>query len=204
MPGIPVIGEGLIRTHDLLEVLGGDVSTAYADLEEDRQSQFKRRCVARAVFSFIEAAIECIKVELRSTVRMQDVQEELSKSELETLERLALIHLRSTRFLPLDQNVKRTFKLAAKLWEIDFRLSTDGESFRSFRTAKSARDALTHPKCYYDVEVTDLDMHHYSVAYEWFRHEFHRLLRSRVESIMKGLPTKDVAAMRQGLMGDDA
>jgi hypothetical protein len=118
---------------------------------------------------------------------------------METLEMLSLVGPRPTKFLPLDQNIKRTFKLAAKLWGLRFQLSTDGEAFRSFRAAKSARDVLTHPRRYYDVEVTDLDMHNYSVAYEWFRHEFDRLFRSRVESLMKGLSPDDAAAMRQML-----
>ena len=197
MPGVPNIGEGLVRTHDLLEVLRSDVTKAYAELEEDRQSQFKRRCVARAVFSFIEAAVECIKVEVRSTVRRQDCEAQLSEAERETLETLALVGPRPSKFLPLDQNIKRTFKLAAKLWGLRFQLSTDGEAFRCFRAAKSARDVLAHPRRYYDVEVTDLDMYNYSVTYEWFWREFHRLFQGRVESLMDGLSSEDAAAMRQ-------
>ncbi|MDP1566223.1 MAG: hypothetical protein Q8L91_08165, partial [Polaromonas sp.] len=72
MPGHPRVdkGEGLIRTHDLLEVLRADIDAAYRALEPERDSQYLRRCVVRAIFSFIEAVVECVKVELRSTVRL--------------------------------------------------------------------------------------------------------------------------------------
>jgi hypothetical protein len=69
MPGTPRIDKGLIRTHDLLQELRADIDIGYAKLEENRQSQYLRRCVVRAIFSYIEALIESIKVELRSNVR---------------------------------------------------------------------------------------------------------------------------------------
>lgn len=63
MPRVPRVdkGEGLIRTYDLLQALGSDIDTAYENLEEDRESQFIRRSVVRAIFSYIEAMIECVK-----------------------------------------------------------------------------------------------------------------------------------------------
>ena len=85
MPGIPQIGEGFVRQQELIEQLREDISSSYAALENDRSSQYLRRCVVRAVFSFIEAAIECIKWELRSTVRTGEFIGQLSDKERETL-----------------------------------------------------------------------------------------------------------------------
>ena len=72
MPGGPNIklGEGFVRSTELLQELQGDIDHAYGALENDRDSQYLRRCVVRAIFSFIEAAIEFIKVELRSTIEL--------------------------------------------------------------------------------------------------------------------------------------
>jgi hypothetical protein len=160
------------------------VHTAYRELELERSSQWKRRGVARSVFSFVEAATECIKVEIRAAVRRDGLP--LSDKELETLGTLKLVDKRPTKFLPLDQDVKRSFALASKVWGLDFRLTTDGEPFRSFIAAKSHRDRLAHPRTYYDIQVADLNMSHYSVAYIWFKREFARLFRTRVSALSEG------------------
>lgn len=118
VPGHPRIdkGEGLIRSHDLLEILRADIDAAYSALETDRASQYLRRCLVRAVFSYIEAVVECVKVELRSTVRTDLYPEaSLTLKAREALDPLAVISAPSGKFLPLDQNLKRTFKLAAKI-----------------------------------------------------------------------------------------
>ena len=132
MPGSPRIdkGEGFIRTYELLQALRGDIDQAYANLEVDRESQFLRRCVVRAIFSYIEAIAECVKVEIRSTIRAGVYSGKLTPKEQETLGSLLIVGAEPGKFLPLDQNIKRTFKLAAKVWDLSYRLSTDGEDFR--------------------------------------------------------------------------
>ena len=191
MPGYPRTdkGEGFIRTHDLLEVLRADIDAAYQALETDRGSQYLRRCAVRAIFSFIEAVVECVKVELRSTVRLGHYAEHaLTAKERETLGPLAVIGAPLGKFLPLDQNIKRTFKLAAKIWALEFRLSTGGENFRDFLAAKSARNRLTHPRTFYDVEITDHDMHSHTIAGMWVQNEFQRLFRAQVRSLAQAMP----------------
>lgn len=177
-------GEGLIRSHDLLEVLRADIDAAYRALEADRSNQFLRRCVVKSIFSFIEAIVECIKVELRSTVRLGYYPEsKLTSKEVETLGPLKVIGGTLGKFLPLDQNLKCTFKLAAKVWHLNFRLATSGEDFADFLAAKSARNRLTHPRTYNDVQVTDYDMHCHTIAGMWVQEEFQRLFRARIESL---------------------
>lgn len=185
-------GEGLIRSHDLLQVLRADIDTAYEALEESRQSQYLRRCVVRAIFSYIEAVVECIKVELRSNVRLGYHPEGLlTPKECETLGPLLIIGASSGKFSPLDQNLKRTFELAAKIWALDFHLSTYGADFRDFLAAKSARNRLTHPRTFYDVVVTDTDMHCHTIAGMWVQSEFHRLFRARVQSLSEAMANPD-------------
>ncbi|HIF5945797.1 TPA: hypothetical protein ACX3GK_004514 [Vibrio parahaemolyticus] len=185
MPGLQNImaGEGFIRTYDLLEALSNDVNTAFKVLEEDKQNQYFRRSVVRAVFSYVEAVIETIKVEVRSSLRLERPNFELSKKEVELLGSLFAISENKGRQLPLEQNLKSTFKLAAKVWDLDFRLLTDSEDYRDFVIAKSFRNKLTHPKTYYDIEVTDDDMHYHATAGMWVRAEFERLMKARVDSL---------------------
>ncbi|MCG2579902.1 MAG: hypothetical protein KA296_03400 [Marinobacter sp.] len=197
MPGAPRVdkGEGLIRTYDLLQALRTDIDMAYENLDEDRESQFLRRGVVRAIFSYIEAMIECVKVEIRSTIRTGLYTGNLTQKEQDTLGPLAIIGAPSGKFLPLDQNLKRTFKLAAKVWALNFSLSTDGEDFRDFLAAKKARNKLTHPRTAYDIEVTDYDMHCHTVAGMWVQSEFQKLFNERVNSLLSGLSEGERAAL---------
>jgi hypothetical protein len=197
MPGTPQVdkGEGLVRTYELLKVLRGDIDTAYAALESDRQSQYLRRCAVRAIFSYIEAMVECIKVEVRSTIRLGYYAQPLSLKEQEALGPLAIIGSPKEKFISLDHNIKRTFKLAAKIWGLNFRLPTDGAEFRAFLAAKSARNRLTHPRTFYDVEVNDRDMHCHTIAGAWAEHEFQRLFKERVQSLAEGLSDEDRRAL---------
>lgn len=186
MPGSPQLGEGFVRQLELLEQLREDIVAAYQALEENKSSQYLRRCVVRAVFSFIEAVIESIKWELRSSMRTEEFSQQLSVREQETLGSLHVIGLRNDKFFPLDQNIKRTFRLAAKIWQLqDFCLNTDGEDFQDFLRAKSARNRLTHPKTVYDIEVNDFDMHCHTSASMWVQTEFRRLFEARIATLAK-------------------
>lgn len=194
MPSYPRIdkGEGLTRTHDLLEELSADLKCAYERLETDRQSQYLRRCVVRAIFSYAEALIETIKVELRSTIRTGKYSKDfLSTKESETLGSLAIIGAPQGKFLSLEQNIKRTFKLAAKIWCLDFKLATDDDEFQDLLAAKSARNRLTHPKTFYDIQVTNLDMHYHTSTGIWLEREFQRLFQMRIDTLMDSLPPED-------------
>ncbi|WP_310450020.1 hypothetical protein [Sulfuritalea sp.] len=197
MPDSPSLGDGLIRSHELFHALTDDVHAAYELLEQDRQSQLLRRSVARAIFAYIEAALECIRIEVRSSVRRGEHPEPLSERELKTLGSLSLFQSDAGKFLPLDQSLKRTFKLAICIWRLNHRFGAAGEGYRAFVAAKSSRNRLTHPKTFYDIEVTDRDMHFYSVAFVWFRAEFTALLRKRIESFLVGLEPEDQEALRQ-------
>jgi len=191
MPGTPRIdkGEGLIRTYDLLRELQRDIDIAYEALENDKQSQYLRRCVVRAIFSYIEALVECIKVELRSSVRSKEYVGEFTERDMETLGSLGIFGAKSNKFLPIDQNLKRTFRLAAKLWGLgQFRLKTDGDEYREFLSAKHARNRLTHSRTFYDIEVTATDMHCHTSTALWARSEFQRLWSMRVDALSEGLP----------------
>jgi hypothetical protein len=200
VPGIAQLDKGLIRTYELLEELRKDIDTAYATLETDRQSQYLRRCLVRAVFSYVEALIECIKVELRSAIRTGLYTGELTDKDRETLGPLHIIGAMPGKFLPLDQNIKRTFRLAAKIWDLRaFRLRTNGQDFQDFLAAKSARNRLTHPRTFYDIEVTDQDMHCHTIAGMWAQAEFKRLFKARVRGLADRLSDNDRAALLKEL-----
>jgi hypothetical protein len=195
MPAVPDSSknEGLVRSHELFEELQSDVFKAYELLNDDRSSQFLRRTVVRTIFSLIEGMAEIIKVELRSTLRVEGGSETLSDKELKILGGLSFVpRPEKQKFLPLEDNLKATFKLAAKIWRIDgLRLDCKGEGYRDFLIAKDARNCLTHPRKYYDIQVTDQNMHCHTVAFEWSNGEFRRIFENRGEKLVEGLPPED-------------
>lgn len=98
------------------------------------------------------------------------------------------------KFLPLDANVKRTFRLAVKIWTLsDFKLTTGGKDFRDFLAAKNARNRLTHPRTFYDIEVNDHDMHCHTIAGMWIQAELKRLFEARIHALAESLPEQDRA-----------
>lgn len=194
MPKTPAVskGEGLVRTYDLLEHLSADVGAAFETLDANRSSQYLRRCVARTVFAFIEGLVQIVKHEVRSELRRRHLKRTLSKREQELLtEQRIKDGKRSPVYIPIDRNLKGTFHLAAKVWDLpDFTLETEGPDFEDFLHAKKARNRLTHPRTYRDLEVTDAHMRRYSRAYLWSRRSFTELFRKRVESLASDLPPK--------------
>ncbi len=185
MPGYPDIaaGDGLVMMHDLIEELRADVHKAYEILESDRNSQFFRRSAARAIFAYVEALLEAIRTEIRSTLRLEMFKGELTKREEETLGFRHIVGVPG-KLLALEVAVKRVFKLAAKVWLLDFQLNAGGESYRDFIVAKMGRNKLTHPRTVYDIQVTDEDMHYYTVAGLWVQTEMQRLFKARQEAII--------------------
>jgi len=186
-------GEGFVRSYELFEELRADVTRAYETLEKQRDSQFLRRPTVRAIFALIEASVEIIKSEIRSTLRLEGGEDHLSEKELGILGGLSITPgPRGQKFLPLEDNLKLTFKLAAKTWGLaEFQLDAGGESYREFLQAKEARNRLTHPRTYYDIQVTDEDMHCHTVAFQWSCHEFRRLFRNRFKLLAEQLPEED-------------
>lgn len=185
MPGYPDIaaGDGLVMMHDLIEALHADVHMAYETLESDRNSQFLRRSAARAVFAYVEALLEAIRTEVRSTLRLDMFKGELTKKEEEALGFRHVVGVPG-KLLALEVAVKRVFKLAAKVWFLDFQLDAGGDNYRDFIVAKMGRNKLTHPRTAYDIQVTDEDMHYYTVAGLWVQTETQRLFKARQEAII--------------------
>ena len=197
MPETPDIGQGLIRSHDLLEVLNDDVISAYNVLDGDRESQYLRRCLVRCVFAYIEAVIEIIKAEIRSNLRTGFCTAELTTKEEKVIGSLSISRANDPR-LGLEENLKRTFRLAARIWGIDdYQLNTQGEDYKDFLRAKRARDKLTHPKTYYDIQVTDQDMSDHSIAAQWVRNSFEKLFEMRVKQLEAAAGLKEGAIWNQ-------
>ena len=195
------ISEGLTRMHDLFESLLDDVCDSYKILESDKESQHFRRATVRNVFSFIEAVVHIIKYEVKSDLRLNRFTYTLSTNNSEVLYEEKIRNGETISFfIPIDENIKKTFSLASKIWELEgFNLNTNDEKYRAFLMAKEARNKLTHPRTYYDIQITNDDMSNVSKAYIWVKCEFLRLIKMKVHSIAIYLPPE----VYNYIMGDE-
>ena len=191
-------GEGLTRTYELREQLGDDVARAFQELERDKASQFRRRATVRAVFSYLDGAVSILKFELGRELRRSSTEHPaLSKSEGEFLnERQRPDGSFLSLHFSLETSIKTSFRLAAKVWDIDFRLDT-AAGRKDLSAARVTRNRLSHPKTYYDLQITDAEMSSLAAAYLWFKEQFARLWRVRVEDLAASLP----AEAREALIG---
>jgi len=194
MPEQPNIskGEGLVRTYDLFEHLIADVDKAFETLETDKTSPYLRRCVARTVFAFIEGVIQIAKWEINSSIRLSKSSVRLSDKEKEILHEQKKRNGEIFKILvPIDENLKKTFRLAAKVWGLkNYSLNIAGKEYKYFLSAKKARNRLTHPRTYYDITVTDFDMHCYASSFIWVKTEFHSMMNKRIEVLAQELPVE--------------
>ena len=175
MPGRADIskGEGLIRTHDLLEYLIADVNRAFAELEDDKSSQYLRRTTARSVFAFVEGVVQILKFEVRSALRKNGDGITLNAKDHEVMyEEREKDGKTIPVKVPIEVSIKRLFRVAPYVWGIDYCFDAGDEGYRNFLLAKKARNRLTHPRTYYDIEVTDFDMSCYAMTFIWLRDHF--------------------------------
>lgn len=185
-------GLRLTRTYDLLNELIDDVHKSFGILEENKKSQYLRRVTVRTVFSFIESIPQIIKYELKKDIIKNKKSIEISKKEEEFLNERKIKNTKEVKFnIPIDENIKETFKLAVKIWKLyDFSVKTDKQQYQEFLNAKNTRNRLTHPKKFHDVMIEDIEMSSIAEAFLFCRDNFSNLMKAKSTSVLKTLPEK--------------
>jgi len=169
---------GLTRTFDLLQYLIDDVYKSFEILDSDKESQYLRRVAVRTVFSFIEGIVQIVKFDLNFDIRHSRTEITLSSKEYELLHEVKIKDGEKFKIIiPLEQNLKRTFKLAGKIWGLTgYQLDTTCSQYTYFMYAKETRNKLAHPRTYYDIEISNDEMSYVAHAFEWVRQEFVKLI----------------------------
>jgi hypothetical protein len=141
-----------------------------------------------------------MKWEIRSSIRRRESCVDLSKKEREVLDEKKIKNGESIKILiPVNENLKNTFRVAAKVWGLKkYSVSTQRKQYKDFLSAKNARNRLTHPRTYYDIMVTDSDMHCYVSAFFWVKSDFLSLWDERIEILGAELPM-DIRKQRLSL-----
>lgn len=185
-------GLRLTRTYDLLNELIDDVHKSFEILEENKDSQYLKRVTVRTVFSFIESIPQIIKYELRKDIIKNKKFIAISKKEEEFLNERKIKNTREVKLnIPIDKNIKETFKLAIKIWKLEnFSINTDKPQYQEFLNAKNTRNRLTHPKKFHDVMIEDIEMSSMAEAFLFCRDNFSSLMKEKSTNILKTLPEK--------------
>lgn len=190
----PHMNKGLVRPHELLSNLINDVYKAFELLSCDKDSQFLRRVAVRNVFSFLEGIIHILKFQLKKDFRLSYTSYILTVKEKELLYEEKIIKNGKVKiFIPIEKNLASTFKLAVKVWgpkEYNFNLEPDEHNF--FLSAKKARNKLTHPRDFYDIQITDVDMNNITRTFIWIREEFSKLIREKLKTDISTLPNLSI------------
>jgi len=199
MATTPDLRKGLTRTYDLLEHLIEDVYKSFEFLDSDKESQYLRRVTVRTVFSFIEGIVQILKFELNSAVRLSRAEVVLSSKEHEVLHEVKVKDGDKIKIIiPVEQNLKRTFKLAGKIWNLKgYQFNTNCSQHTYFMYAKETRNKLTHPRTYYDIEISDDEMSYVAHAFEWVRQEFVRLNEEYRNSLQISISTNKTNESQQ-------
>ncbi|MGA0558280.1 hypothetical protein ACO2Q8_16595 [Larkinella sp. VNQ87] len=193
-------GEGFVRTYDLLTAIIEDANKAFELLASDQESQFLRRIAIRNVFTYIEASVQIIKFEIKSDVRKNRYKKALSEKDVEFLneERIKSDGTKEGIMIQIQDNLKGTFKLAKKIWGLNINyLDCSGKQYRYFLKAKHTRNKLTHPRTFYDIEITDDDVSYAAVAFQWTKDGFIKLFEAKVSKILETLPKQVQTAIKK-------
>lgn len=178
-----------IKPFEILEQLTNDVYKSFEILEDKKESQYLRRMTVRTVFSFIECIPQIIKYEIRNYISIYSQREKehnalninLSEKEKDLLTETTTRkdNTKVNIIIPIDLNIKQTFKLAIKIWNIEkYKLNTDSKEYEYFLHAKNVRNKLTHPKKVDDIIIDDIDMGCLSSAFEYCQDNFALLFKS--------------------------
>lgn len=100
----------------------------------------------------------------------------------ELLSRTYLTQPLVSQSISLEENVRRTFRMAAKVYGVNFTLRTAGSEFRAFVGAKAAHEKPTQAATFFKIEVSDDEMFLHTAAGKWFQTELQRLLNTHIDA----------------------
>ncbi|MDB4925882.1 hypothetical protein [Mucilaginibacter sp.] len=166
---------GLFRTFDLLDELIKDYNKAMELLMADQESQFLRRVAVRNTFSFVEGVIQILKYEIKRKYRLEQPTYKLTPKEREIVyeEKISVGESNIPVFTPVDKGFFKVFKLADKILnERNAPFVIEKSEKGIIFSAKNTRNRLTHPRNYYDIEITDYEIYNMMLLFELTRSSF--------------------------------
>lgn len=150
-----------------------DVKSSY-DLILSNDNQGWRRAYVRAVFASIEGSIFLVKQVIFSHVELESI--DLSSAEraflLEETYQLddqGNVSIKPHYGIRLTQNIRFVWNLTTRVFGNNEILNVAGSEWNSLQEAIKVRNRITHPKSSTDLLMSDEDLKHTVVAFEWIK-----------------------------------
>lgn len=170
----------------LIDRLTKDVYLVQEDLKTDRDNQLKRRILVRTLFAAIEGIVYALKQNILDLSEVQNIplfsyNVNLSSSEYAMLaeEEYYLdnggVARTSVKFLRLSENLRFTFSILARVYELECEIDVGASGWSDFKQALQIRHRLTHPKSVDDLVVDDLQLDIVSNVIQWFCNQVYQL-----------------------------
>jgi len=164
---------------EMVQLLSSDVKAASA-LSRDNDSQFIRRAYIRSVFSMIEGNIFQMKAIILKAFEDGRITLSLAEQALLREESYELANNGACKvqqkFIHLQQNIKFTLALFARMYGELFEPDTSAHGWDSFNTAIKIRNRITHPKSPGEFNIMDNEIPIIEEAIAWFADNMEKLL----------------------------
>jgi len=185
-------GEGLVRSYELLACLTEDSYNSFEQLNKEKDSQYLRRNVVRTTFSFIEGIIQILKFELKAEFRLGRTKIVLTEKEKEILDETRVVGDKKIPWnIPLDVNFRKTVTLVKKVWTLEKTLiNFSSNEYKTFLFVKNTRNRLTHPRTFYDVEISEQEIVMMAKTFQWLKASFWKIMQAKIEFHLSTLPVE--------------
>ena len=164
---------------EMIQLLSSDVKVA-SELSSHNDSQFARRAYIRCVFSMIEGNIFQMKAVILKAFEGGHLTITLAEQALLREESYDLANNGACKiqqkFIRLQQNIKFTLALFARMYGETFEPDTSIHGWDSFNTAVKIRNRITHPRSPEEFNILDNEIPIIEEARAWFADNMEKLL----------------------------
>lgn len=181
-----VVDELLSLSH----VLQNDAIQNYQALLVDFENQVHRRSFVRSCWAYVEAVTFSVKQYTFSVCQLGTVN--ISRDDHAFLgDMLLVVDVEGNIQIQRDPtktlaNVKRTFRLSAEIFDVDWKPNFGTRGWESLRESLQIRHRLMHPKSVAEVMISSHEIQIQKDGIDWFVDGFSEYL----ESILKRHPAQ--------------
>jgi hypothetical protein len=154
------------------DILREDLHTLLDVFNDDRSNQVLRRSLVRASWAYVEGLVFGVKRMTLTAVDLGAVEVTRKERRFLTEERFDVsvdgeVNVRGNREGAVE-NIKRTFKLAAKYFALNWVPQFDESDLERISTSIQLRNRIVHPQSAAGLVIADAELEGHNDAFEWF------------------------------------
>ena len=173
------------NSEQLFQILFSDLAFSSGEMKKNPDSQFWRRTTIRALTATIDGIIYCLKQMALTTGTMGEFPFTDKDKFFLSEDASQLREGTKPRLPPFRDNIKQTFKLFVKIYEISCPTDFGQDGFDALCDTYELRHRLIHPKSYMTFCVSDKERLRAGKATAWLDSEIRKLLDSASQNLAK-------------------